>query len=102
MTVKLSIDTREFSKLIGLAEKQLATIQNQAYRYFRDHTPIRSGNARRNTVQRGDAIVAAYPYAGRLDQGYSQQAPDGMTEPTVNYIEKTLIPQAVGRINRGK
>ena len=102
MTVKLSVDTSQFSKMIGLAERQVDIIQDQAYKYFRDHTPIRSGNARRNTVQKGSAIVAAYPYAGRLDTGYSNQAPDGMTEPTVNYIEKTLIPQAVGRINSGK
>jgi hypothetical protein len=102
MTVKLTVDTRQFSKMIGLAESQLTTIQDQAYKYFRDHTPYRSGNAQRNTIQRGDAIVAAYPYAGRLDTGYSRQAPDGMTNPTVDYIEKTLIPQAVGRINRGK
>ena len=102
MTVKLTVDTRQFSKMIGLAQSQVDRIQDQAYRFFRDHTPYRSGNARRNTVQKGDAIVAAYPYAGRLDEGYSKQAPKGMTDPTVNYIEKTLIPQAVGRINRGK
>ena len=102
MTVKLSVNTRQFSKMIGLAQSQVDKIQDQAYQYFRDHTPIRSGNARRNTVQRGDAIQAAYPYAGRLDDGYSRQAPDGMTQPTIDYIEKTLIPQAVGRINRGK
>jgi len=102
MTVKFTVDTRQFSKMIGLARSQVDTIQTEAYQYFRDHTPIRSGNARRNTVQKGDAIVAAYPYAGRLDTGYSKQAPDGMSDPTVNYIEKTLIPQAVGRINRGK
>ena len=102
MTVKLKVDTRQFSKMIGLAQSQVDRIQDQAYRFFRDHTPIRSGNAKRNTVQRGDAIVAAYPYAGRLDTGYSTQAPDGMTQPTIDYIERTLIPQAVGRINRGK
>ena len=102
MTVKLTVDTRQFSKMIGLAQSQVDTIQDQAYQYFRDHTPIRSGNAQRNTVKRGDAIVAAYPYAGRLDEGYSSQARNGMTQPTIDYIQKTLIPQAVGRINRGK
>jgi hypothetical protein len=101
MTVKLSVDTRQFSKMIGLAERQVDIIQDQAYQYFRDHTPYRSGNAQRNTVKRGDAIVAAYPYAGRLDEGYSSQARNGMTQPTIDYIQKTLIPQAVGRINRG-
>jgi len=102
MTVKLKVDTRQFSKMIGLAQSQVDRIQDQAYRFFRDHTPYRSGNAQRNTVQRGATIVAAYPYAGRLDTGYSTQAPDGMTQPTIDYIERTLIPQAVGRINRGK
>jgi hypothetical protein len=102
MTVKLTVDTTKFSKMIGLAKSQVDVIQDQAYQYFHDKTPIRSGNARRNTVQKGATIQAAYPYAGRLDTGYSSQAPDGMTQPTIDHIQKTLIPQAVGRINRGK
>lgn len=101
MSLKIEVNTTEFSKLIGLAQAQVDTIQQEAYKYFRDHTPKRSGNARRNTRRKGDEIEANYAYAQRLDQGWSKQAPNGMTEPTIDHIEKVLIPQAVRRINRG-
>lgn len=45
-------------------------------------TPKRSGNARRKTQLRGDTIHADYPYASRLEDGWSKQAPTGMSEPT--------------------
>lgn len=64
-----------------------AELAKQAYPYFRDITPIKSGNARRNTRLRNDEIQADYPYAQRLDEGSSRQAPQGMTEPTVKYIQ---------------
>lgn len=54
----------------------------------------RPGNARRNTMLKGNTIEANYPYAKRLEEGYSSQAPDGMTEPTLEsvreYVYKTL------------
>lgn len=66
-------------------------ITDDAYTYFRDITPIRSGNARRNTRKQGDTIVAAYPYAQRLDEGYSKQFQGrGMTKPTQEYIDKRI------------
>ena len=102
MTVKMQVNTSEFTQMVNLAKNQTDFIQAEAYKFFRDHTPIRSGNARRHTSLKGDEIRAEYPYAGRLDEGYSRQAPAGMTAPTVKYIEQTLVPQAVGRINRGK
>ena len=58
--------------------------------FFKAHTPIRTGNARSRTVIKNDTIVAAYPYAQRLDNGYSSQAPDGMSRPTEAYIKKRL------------
>jgi hypothetical protein len=35
-------------------------------------------------------IEGDYTYAQRLDDGYSQQAPNGMTGPTERYIERRL------------
>ena len=35
-------------------------------------------------------ITANYPYAGRLDDGYSKQAPKGMTEPSLKFLTKQL------------
>jgi len=64
-----------------------------AYPYFKGYTPVRTGNARGHTNIRNTEIVADYPYAQRLDEGYSKQSPQGMTEPTVKevvkYINKT-------------
>jgi len=69
-------------------------LAKEAYNYFVSITPIDSGNARRNTSLQGDEIHASYPYAKRLDQGWSKQAAQGMTKPTekyiANYIDKEL------------
>lgn len=69
---------------------QNTKLAEEAYKYFRDITPIKSGNARRNTTLHNDSIHAQYPYAQRLDKGYSKQAPDGMTLPTDEFIRKYL------------
>jgi hypothetical protein len=53
-------------------------------------TPIDTGNARNNTKLSKDSILAQYPYAQRLNQGYSKQAPDGMSKPTDDYIKKYI------------
>ncbi len=53
-------------------------------------TPIDTGRARRNTKLSGDRILAQYPYATRLNQGSSKQAPDGMSKPTDDYIKKFI------------
>lgn len=65
-----------------------------AHQVFQANTPIRSGNARRHTSVYDDTISADYPYATRLDEGYSKQKPAGMTKPTIkwlqDYIKKNL------------
>lgn len=68
---------------------QLDKVPDQAYTFFKAHTPIKTGNARRNTILKKDTIIAAYPYAQPLDDGRSRQAPDGMTKPTEAFIQKT-------------
>jgi hypothetical protein len=67
-----------------------------AYKYFRDHTPIKSGNARRNTHLVRDTIQADYRYAQRLDAGYSGQAPAGMTKPTEQFIKDWIAKNGKG------
>ncbi len=61
-------------------------VSDEAYRFFVGATPIKSGNARRNTNLVNNSIEANYPYAQRLETGYSKQAPRGMTEPTIEHI----------------
>lgn len=64
---------------------------NLAYDYFKKTTPIDSGNARKRTKKEGaDTIFADYPYAQRLDKGYSRQAPDGMSKPMFEEIRKYI------------
>lgn len=69
-------------------------LAQEAYRVFVDNTAKDTGNARRNTQLQGDEIHATYPYAKRLDQGWSDQFPEGMTKPTrkhiSDYIKKEL------------
>ncbi len=71
-------------------EDILKDVPEQAYEYFVAETPIRSGNARRNTRIRNTTIKADYAYADRLDNGWSSQSPDGMTEPTIDYIDRLI------------
>ncbi len=70
-----------------LSSEELA---KKAYKFFRSTTPIKTGNARRRTKLSGSQILAQYPYAGPLDQGSSKQAPDGMTQPTIDFLKKEI------------
>ena len=67
----------------GLDPAQMAKL---AYPVFVDATPERTGNAKRNTNLRNTAINANYPYAQRLDDGWSRLKPNGMTKPTAKWF----------------
>lgn len=87
MTVKQVKNTMTAS--LARIEKALDTLPRQAYDFWVAATPKRTGNARRRTKLRGDTIDAAYDYAVPLDQGWSKQAPDGMSRPTEQFIQRT-------------
>ena len=89
LNVKITIDDK-ITPATKAKQKLLLQVPVQAYTFFKAHTPIRSGNARRRTLLNKDTIVGAYSYAQRLDDGYSPQAPDGMSKPTEAYIKKRL------------
>ena len=67
-------------------QRELKKVPAEAYKYWESQTPVRSGNARRSTSLQGDTINAKYPYAARLNEGYSKQAPQGMSEPTDRFV----------------
>lgn len=73
---------------------------NKAYPVFMRETPVRTGNARNKTKKTDTSINANYPYAYRLDNGWSRQSPEGMTQPTVeylrDYIRKALASKTTG------
>jgi hypothetical protein len=77
----------------ALSEDKLAKV---AYDYFKQITPVKSGNARNKTVLNNNEINASYPYAQRLDKGWSKQAPQGMVKPTIDYL-LSYIKKQVGK-----
>lgn len=100
MAIKLRVTANmsDAKKKTDRMVQQLSQLPTQAADYFRSITPIRSGNARRNTRLQGkNVIIGDYPYAERLDQGYSDQAPEGMTQPTEQWINKKLRDIERGR-----
>ena len=86
--ISMNMDTSKVEALLKANADLDEKLKQQGYLYFKSHTPIKTGNARRNTYRNGDDIVGNYPYAQRLDEGYSRQAPRGMTEPTIEYMEQ--------------
>lgn len=91
MTVKLTRNTMTAS-LVNI-EKQLQQLPQDAYRYWVNQTPVRTGNARKQTRLVKNTIQARYPYATALDQGRSRQSPDGMSRPTDRYIRDRVKQQ---------
>jgi len=98
---KFKIDKRQVDKLFGQIKDLPETVMEQGGKFFKDTTPVRSGNARSNTKTNAKAknpvINAKYGYAGRLDEGWSKQAPRGMTGPTEDKLDQ-LVDRYISRI----
>lgn len=97
MSVKLTMkDTLLKAKLKDLAEIE-KRVMPLLYAEFEKDTPIRSGYARQHTLLSNNIIDADYVYAQRLDEGYSKQAPKGMSQPTLE-LAKKIIPALIQQI----
>lgn len=96
MSVKFTVTENTIPAASRRIQRQLNRLPDEAYDVFRKETPIRTGNARSKTRLRGDTIDANYPYAQRLDDGYSRQSPRGMIQPTLQYLRKR-VRQIIGR-----
>lgn len=95
--IEVNVDVKDLmTGQIKKIKQELAKVPRQGLVEYQHLTPIRSGNARRNTYLLNDSIRADYPYAGRLDEGYSKQAPRGMTAPWEVWLRKK-IKQIMGR-----
>lgn len=87
--ISMKMDTSRVENLLKDNVEAVEQIKQQAYLYFKNITPIATGNARRNTRRSGDDIIADYPYAQRLDAGWSKQfGGRGMSGPTTEEIER--------------
>jgi len=74
----------------------------KGYEVFYKETPIDKGNARRKTKlnKQKTEIQANYPYAERLDDGYSKQSPQGMSKPAKKAM-KQHAKQVAFKIDKG-
>ena len=106
--MKVSVNTKDFEKLIARSQKVGEQVVKDAYDYFRAITPIKTGNARSNTSLDlpKRTIDADYPYAGVLDAGRrmtsrgmrgSTQAPNGMSKPTILEVNRS-VKREIGKL----
>lgn len=90
MGIKFTIDNKGILNDLNNLAKIPDQLLKETGDYFKSVTPIKTGNARRNTNRSGNVITADYVYANQLDNGSSQQAPNGMIEPTIVFIDRRL------------
>lgn len=78
-----------FTRLLDLPED----LMQDSYTFLKKKTPIKSGNARKSTKlqNKNRKIHSNYAYAGRLDEGWSKQAPKGFTDPTLDEMDKIVV-----------
>lgn len=88
MSIKLKVDniTPSLSKI----QSSIPNVVQSTYKYFVSVTPKDKGNARNKTKLQGNTINADYPYAQRLNKGWSKQAPKGMVAPTIEFLKRAL------------
>lgn len=87
---RIVMTQKQIASKLNRKVKDLQQVAQKGHVHFKSITPIRSGNARRKTVLNRGNIEANYPYAVRLDQGWSRQAPQGMVKPTIEYMRKLV------------
>lgn len=87
--IKLDIQDRITGDITKL-KRELGAVPKAAVTEYQKLTPVKSGNARKRTTLKGNSIQANYPYAQRLDEGWSKQAPKGMTKPWELWLQKHL------------
>jgi len=84
---RLKIDDSEVRALFKDLNKMPELVMKETLPYYKSKTPVRSGNARNKTKRNRLTINSNYAYAGRLDEGWSSQSPDGFTDPSSDKME---------------
>jgi len=94
---RITVNDREFQKMLDNLEELPEQSMKKVYPYYKSETPVRSGNARNQTKLKGQTINSDYAYAGRLDEGWSKQAPMGFTKPSISRLDK-IIDNIIGNL----
>jgi hypothetical protein len=91
----IKINDREVKEMFKELEDMPQFVMEKTYPYLKDRTPIKGGNARSKTrLEKNRSVIGSrYPYADRLDTGWSPQAPNGFTEPATKEIENLVNDQ---------
>jgi hypothetical protein len=100
MSIKFEISYNARTTLQDLKTtiSKLNQLPVDAYNFFVKTTPIDTGHARKSTKLVGNkTIEASYPYAQRLDEGYSKQAKDGMSKPTEQFMKARVRQIEAGK-----
>jgi hypothetical protein len=85
------VDLQQFNKQMSKALNALDDLPEFAQATMKSYTPVRSGNARRNTNLQGNTVTANYPYAERLEDNWSPQTQGrGIIAPTEQAIQKEV------------
>lgn len=79
-------------KLQFAVDSKVEKVAEQVMTIARSKTPIKSGRARANwskrTRRQGFTVENTVPYIGRLEEGYSKQAPRGILQPTLREVKR--------------
>ena len=97
--MSINFDMSGLTQKFNNARALKREVMKPTFDFFVRTTPIKTGNARRSTSLNNNEIDANYPYAGKLDNGYSKQAPKGMTEPALKELTR-LVNQYINRIGK--
>lgn len=95
--IKAKFNLKPITKKTQRQMKEIRQLPARTLNYFKAQTPIDTGNARRSTKLEGtNTIHGDYPYAQRLEDGWSDQAPQGMIKPTERWL-RTQFKRIFGR-----
>ena len=88
----MKLNEQDLKRLQKKITNAIGDSMSSTYNFYKDKTPVRSGNARSKTKfnKNRNIINSNYDYAGRLDKGWSKQAPKGFTDPSLDFLEKEI------------
>lgn len=86
----LKVTKNSINPSLTRIQRGFSTVAKETIDFWIRSTPKDSGNARNRTTLKGNVIEANYPYARRLDEGYSKKAPKGMSKPTEQFFKRLM------------
>lgn len=91
MDVKVSGNFSKLRNRTQNIERDLKNLPREFLPIVRRETPIDTGRARQSTVIHDqNTIRSDYPYAGRLNRGWSRQAREGFVKPSLIWLYRRI------------